>query len=109
MEEEDYSACSYLVLPGPVVDGVAVPGVRRDGARLAALRASALLLHPRRAVRVDLAAHGEGPARRQVRVRRLQPQERSHQSFATSVVARAQAATFRYGSSLAGHRSQGKL
>ena len=65
---------THLVKPRAVDHGVTVPRVRRRGALLPGRGprgAPALLLDPRRAVRVDLAAHAVGTAHRQVGVRTL--------------------------------------
>ena len=74
-------ATTHLVQPRAVDDGVTVLGVRRRGALLPdrprprsrfGRRTPALLLDPRRAVRVDLVAHAVGTAHRQVGLRTLQ-------------------------------------
>ena len=64
-----YCLGTHLVLFCPVLDGASVPWVRGAAAGLA--RAPALLLQPRGAVRVDLGAHAERAADRQVAVGRL--------------------------------------
>ena len=76
-------ATTHLVQPRAVDDGVTVLGVRRRGALLPDRRrrrrrprfgrgTPALLLDPRRAVRVDFVAHAVGTAHRQVGLRTLE-------------------------------------
>ena len=63
------SLCSHLVLLGPVVDGVPVPGVGGGGA--GGPGAPALPLQPRRPVGVQLPAHAVRRAHWQIRFRTL--------------------------------------
>ena len=83
---------THLVKPRAVDHGVTVPRVRRRGALLPGRGprgAPALLLDPRRAVRVDLVAHAVGTAHRQVGVRSLkwkgQSERAAHHSHTRSM------------------------